>query len=204
MSQETALTSRKEQAALLVARDEKTDEMISAEVGIGRATLKRWKQESRFAQRVEEHRTTWREQVTQTGIAVMEQRVATLNDLHARMLTVIAERAQSPEMQDVPGGTTGLLVHQMKAIGTGQNQTVIDEYVFDAALVREIRAHQEQVAKELGQWVDRRENMHDVTVRQRPDLSRLSDDELAIIEQLAERALGPGRDSGGTGTPQPA
>lgn len=204
MSQETALTFRKEQAALLVARDEKSDEVIAAEVGIGRATLKRWKQEPRFAERVEEHKAAWREQVTQTGIAMMEQRVATLNDLHARMLTVIAERSDDPAMQHVPGGKTGLLVHQMKAIGTGQNQTVIDEYVFDAALVREIRAHQEQVAKELGQWIDRREEKHDVTVRQRPDLSRLSDDELAIIEQLAERALGPGDDSGGASTPKPA
>lgn len=201
MSQETGLTFRKEQAALLVARDEKTDEIIAAEIGIGRATLKRWKQDARFIARVEEHKATWREQVTQTGIAIMEQRVATLNDLHDRMLTIIAERAASPEMQAVPGGTTGLLVHQIKAVGTGQNQTVIDEYVFDAALVREIRAHQEQAAKELGQWVDRRESTHDVTVRQRPDLSRLSDDELAIIEQLAERALGSGDDSGGAGPP---
>lgn len=201
MRQENGLTSRKEQAALLVARDTQTDEAIAAEIGVGRATLARWKDDPRFARRVEEHRELWREHVTQTGIAVMEQRVATLNDLHDRMLTVISERAASPEMQDVPGGKTGLLAHQMKAIGTGQNQTVIDEYVFDAALVREIRAHQEQVAKELGQWVDRREDKHDITVRQRPDLSRLTDEELKLAEQLTRRALGSGDDSGGASEP---
>lgn len=200
MGHRAALSGRQEQAAMLVARDAQSDDSIASEVGIGRQTLVRWKNDPTFSRRVEEHRELWREHVAQTGIAVMENRVATLNDLHDRMLMVIAERARDPAMQDVPGGSTGLLVHQMKAIGTGQNQTVIDEYVFDAALVREIRAHQEQVAKELGQWVDRREDKHDITVRQRPDLSRLTDDELSIAENLARRALGPGDDPGGMGT----
>jgi hypothetical protein len=57
-------------------------------------------------------------------------------------------------MENVPGGRTGLLVRQIKAVGAGVNRKLVPEYVVDTGLLREIRATAQQAAEELGQWKD--------------------------------------------------
>jgi hypothetical protein len=70
---------------------------------------------------------------------------------------VIQERAADPDMQHIPGGKTGLLVHTTKAIGAGRTQQLIDEYTLDAVLLREAREHEKQAAQEVGDWVEKNE-----------------------------------------------
>lgn len=151
-------TTQRETAARLVADDLVTDDQIAAECGVSRQALANWKKAPEFQARVEEHLAATRAAILSAGIAERQNRIDAYNDRWNRMRQVIEERAADPVMQDVPGGRTGLLVHQTKAIGTGANQTIIDEYAFDAALVRELRAHEEQAAKELGQWIDKQEH----------------------------------------------
>jgi hypothetical protein len=142
-----------------------SDEMIAARLGVTRQTLANWKRETAFQERVQEHLEAAREAIKAEGIASRINRVNALNDRWDRMRTVIAERAEDNAMQGVPGGKTGLLVHQTKAIGTGQNQTIIDEYAVDTGLLKELRAHEEQAAKELGQWTEKSESSGDVVIR---------------------------------------
>jgi hypothetical protein len=67
------------------------------------------------------------------------------------MLQVVEERAADASMAKVPGGRTGLLVRQIKVVGSGANQKLVPEYVVDTGLLREIRATAQQAAEELGQ-----------------------------------------------------
>ena len=151
------LTSKQEEAAGLVAEDELTDEQIAEKLSIGRKTLHRWKQIPDFANRVKEITETVREAVLTKGIADRVNRVAALDDRWNRMKHVINERAVDPQMQDVAGGKTGLLVHQVKGIGKGEDFQVIDLYMVDAGLLKEMREHEKQTAQELGQWTEKQE-----------------------------------------------
>ncbi|MGI4790403.1 MAG: phBC6A51 family helix-turn-helix protein [Janthinobacterium lividum] len=82
-----------------------------------------------------------------------------------------------------PGMETGLLVRGYKVSGGAMFQ----EFTFDAALLRELRGHEEQVAKELGQWTEKKEitgkdgGPVEVTVK---EVGLLSDEELR--QRLAE------------------
>jgi hypothetical protein len=143
----------------LVANGKFTTVEIAAELKMSPNTLKQWKKRRDFEVRVERHRQIWRDRVMLTGIADQARRIEALNDRWSRMKTVIEARAADPTMKDVPGGTTGLLVAETKQVpGTGE---IVDEFSVDTALLRELRAHEEQAAKELGQWTDK----HDVNIR---------------------------------------
>ena len=98
-----------------------------------------------------------------------DQRIRLNQELTARMLSVINERAEDmsvceacrrpedahpwedpetgrrcDEYRKVPGGQTGLVIRKLKATGY--------EYAVDTPLLAEIREHQKQVAIDLGQW----------------------------------------------------
>ena len=154
--------TKREQAALLIAEDELTDQRIADAVGIGRTTLARWKRDPDFAALVGEHIGQLQAAMLKHAIAKKHKRIAVLDDLHRRALAVITARAGDDSMAEAPGGDTGLLVRQLKVIGAGKNMQVVEEYSVDTGLIREIRALHEQTAKELGQWVDRSES--DVTM----------------------------------------
>jgi hypothetical protein len=70
-------------------------------------------------------------------------RVRALENRWQRMHQVIDARAADATMKDVPGGTTGLLVRTYRSIG---GDTVV-EYAVDTGLLRDLRAHEEQAAR---------------------------------------------------------
>lgn len=176
-----AWTEKSEKAAILVAEDRLTNDAIAVAVGITDRTLTRWKTNKEFAARVEGHVADFAAAIRRRGIARLENRVDALNDRWNRMRRVIEARAEDGETDTVPGGSTGLIVRVEKSTRDG---TII-EYSVDTGLLSELRAHEQQAAKELGQWEDRiRETVQD----ERPDLSRLTDDELADYERLTSKA----------------
>lgn len=148
-------TGQREQAALLVAEDDLSDEKIAAACEVDRKTLYRWKQMPAFAERVAEHVKALEAEAFKFAIAKRRKRVEALDDRWQRMQRVIEARAV--ELADISGGDTGLLVHQEKAIGTGSNQTIIDEYAVDTGLLKELREHEKQAATELGQWTEKKD-----------------------------------------------
>lgn len=66
-------------------------------------------------------------------------------------------KARAEMYREVPGGDTGLIVRQVKVVGTGKNAREIDEYKYDAALMQEIRELERHAATELGQWSEKQE-----------------------------------------------
>lgn len=145
----------KENAALLVAVDELTNNKIADECGITNKTLWQWKQKPEFQTRVDEHQKEIFERIKRHGIGTAENRVKHMQRRHGLLNQVISERALSSEMADVPGGKTGLLVHNVKSVGAGENAERVDLYEVDAALLKEQRDIERQVAQELGQWLDK-------------------------------------------------
>lgn len=157
MSGNVGLTRRQEAAALLVAKGIQTHEAAAAHLGITSQTLLRWRQQEAFTARVQALQEAMAAAVVSEGIALRTKRVAALNDRWNRMQRVIEERAEDPEVAHVPGGSTGLMVHTVKMIGGGRDATTVDEYAVDVGLLKELRAHEEQAAKELGQWTEKQE-----------------------------------------------
>jgi putative insertion element HTH domain-containing protein len=150
-------SAKLEDAARMIAEDELSDAKISERIGVTQRTLISWKKKPEFAERVKEITAAYAARAISRGIAKRERRLGVLVDLHEKCEQVIYERSQSAELQEVAGGRTGLVTHNVKGVGKGDDFQLIDVYEVDTALLREMRAIQEQVAKELGQRVDKHE-----------------------------------------------
>lgn len=136
---------------MLVAQDDLTDEKIAAAIRISKRQLERWKAVPEFAARVEQHREKWRAEIEAEGIANRQNRVDAQNDRWRRMQQVIDARAKDESMKHVPGGETGLLAHDVKGVGRGEDFQLIDVYAVDTGLLKEMREHEKLTAEELGQ-----------------------------------------------------
>src|SRR5215218_1992033 len=130
---------RKEHAAQLVADGMLTLIAIAADVGVSVVTLRAWRKHPEFAARVEEHLEALRDEVRRQGIAVRELRLRALNDRWQRMQAVVEARAGDPQLAEAPGGKTGLIVRDVKAVGKGEP---IDVHTVDVGLLREFREHE--------------------------------------------------------------
>ena len=109
-------------------------------------------------QRVDELTERVAEKVLEVSIADRKNRLAALNERWRLMEQIRRERATEMTKKDgkpvVAGASTGMLARTFKAIGTGQNQRIVPEFAFDAALFREMRAC-EEYAEEVTQWLER-------------------------------------------------
>jgi hypothetical protein len=79
-------------------------------------------------------------------------RIEWLTDRITRMRKVIEERAESPVTASVAGGSTGLIVHQERVIGSGESARFVDEYEIDTGLLKELREHEKQLRDELNDF----------------------------------------------------
>lgn len=89
-------------------------------------------------------------QVEAAAIAHVVNRVFDADADYNRLGEVIDARAGDPRYTE-PGYRSGLMVHEVKAIGAGENFAVVDQYKVDTALIAERRALRRAVAEELGQ-----------------------------------------------------
>jgi hypothetical protein len=102
--------------------------------------------------RVTELQELFASRVIKREIADRNSRVASLQDIWDRMHRVVEARAADESLRVAPGGDTGLLVRQLKKIGTGRDAEIVEEFAVDTGLLKEMRAHAQQAAQELGQW----------------------------------------------------
>jgi len=180
------LTGKREQAAQLVAAGRLSFDAIAAKLEITDRGLYNWRLDPVFRARVDAINAQFAETMQQYGIAQRARRIAALDDRRRRLENLIYARAEA--YAHATGGDTGLIVEQIKATGEGSYQS---EWVFDAAVVRELRAHEEQAAKELGQWVEKvaptapsGEKAYEPI-----DLTKLSLNDLRDLQRLADKAV---------------
>ncbi len=93
-------------------------------------------------------------QMPACSIRDRKARIAVLQDRWERLQRVISERAADPNMAGVPGGRTGLILVRVRRVGRGKDVTV-RQYEVDTRTLAEIRAIEEQAARELGHWSEK-------------------------------------------------
>jgi hypothetical protein len=150
-------TEERLRAAQLLAEDRLSDEDIAAECGVNRRTLATWKLHPDFKAKKAAILEEMERSIVHLAIAQRHKRVRILDDLQERYLKVLAARAADPELRELPGGDQGLVVKTLKVIGMGPNAQTVTEYEVDPIIPREVRALQEQAAKELGQWTEKKQ-----------------------------------------------
>ena len=154
-----------------------------------------WSRAHAWQQRLADIAEAERQAIVTQGIADKVERVRGYNERRELMCQVIAERGADPGMQDVAGGRTGLIVHNVKGVGKGEDFQLIDLYEVDTGLLKELREHEKQAAQELGQWTEKRE----LTGKDGGPLEVKVDDArerlAARLAALAERTQEAGSDS---------
>jgi len=185
------MTGQREEAAQLVAAGRLSFEQIATRIGITERQLYTWRQRDEFKARIDEINERFAAEVGRYTIAQRARRIASLDDRWRRMHDLMDARAlySAPDVggdvlrPDPTGRRTGLIVEKPGEFGS--------EWAFDAALMREMRAHEEQAAKELGQWVDKVAPTDPSGQKSYEpiDLARLSVDELRDLRGMAEKAV---------------
>lgn len=129
------------------------------------------------------------------GMRSSLSRVAAKEDRWLRLRCVINERAKDPDMAEVPGGRTGLLLKQIRVTGSGEKQSVSTTFVLDSAILSELRALEEEVATELGQRIAtkqsflREEKTYDVRVTQASDIKSALAEQMSALPAADRQAL---------------
>lgn len=77
------------------------------------------------------------------------ERIARLEKRARELDQIIAERASDGELQAIPGGSTGHVWYTWKAAG----RELCKEYGVDLGLLKELRAIEQQIAQEMGEWL---------------------------------------------------
>lgn len=147
---------------MLVAEDELTNQQIADRLAVGPKTITTWKQHPDFRSRVEQHIDELLERARRRGLARLDKRQNAQFDRHDRMRALLEARATGT-VRDVPGSSTGLVVTRERSIGSGDSQQVVVEHGFDAALMREFRELEKQIAQDAGQWTEKRQVTGTVT-----------------------------------------
>jgi hypothetical protein len=133
----------------LIAEDALPDHEIAQLVGVTKRTIERWKKNIIFAERVQEISKELIANALKHKLARIDRRIGFANDVHERLWQIIQARSVDPELANVPGGTTGLIRKKLKCVGQGNNQAMMESYDVDFSLIRELRAIESQVAKEM-------------------------------------------------------
>lgn len=160
-------SERKERAALRLAEDELSDELIASEAGVTRRALTKWKDHPEFRARIQSNLAEIHAAMMRKPIAKRAYRIKRLNDLEEKSWQVIEARAG--QYAHIPGGDSGLLVGQLKQVKHVKDSYDNDdgprvwteehwEYAVDTGVMREIRSIYDQAATETGQKVERVES----------------------------------------------
>lgn len=131
----------------------KTNVEAAAIAEVSPAAIWHWRRHPKFIQLLGRYQERVERESAATGAALRSARMRKINRHVARIEKVFDERAE--QLKDlVAGGSSGLIAHDQKSIGSGPNAEIVDVYEFDAALSREYRGVLEQAAKEIGGQYD--------------------------------------------------
>ena len=146
--------STKEQTAHLLAEGRYSITEIAEKIGISTKSVQRWLKDEVFAENVESLRQEFLARCLKRAICQKEYRIGQLAERHSQLRKVIEARGVQlwEEMGDA--GATGLVC---KKIVASAGELMGYEYEVDIATLKELRAIEEAVAREMGQLIDKRE-----------------------------------------------
>jgi hypothetical protein len=135
-------------------------------VGCSVSQLKNWLIHPDFIAKVDEYLEQFNARVIRNGIAVRQHRIDKINDRYQKIERIIRERSSQvdPEsefydqnLETVPGVSTGYVTTEEVIIGSGPNARFTIKSKVDTELLRTQKDLEEHMAKELGQWTEKRE-----------------------------------------------
>lgn len=104
----------------------------------------------KHARELQEARGAALEAVQEIYVETKRNRLLALNDSFERIRRLIEARAADDRYGE-PGYDTGLLVHELKAVGSGDNMRLVSVFKADTAVLAELRATLRAAAEELAQ-----------------------------------------------------
>jgi hypothetical protein len=109
-----------------------------------------WHFHKRHLEEIEARQVVVAKALADFDLAEKVNRVAGYQEDYDLLGDVIKARQQD-KRYDEPGYATGFMAHTLKAIGGGENMTVVDEFKVDTSLVAQRNAIRHAVAEETGQ-----------------------------------------------------
>lgn len=153
-----------ELAARRLAEDRMTNREIAKEAGVDKRILQYWigggtgaSTKGTFPEFPARVKALREEMIAAIGgVTLQPERLLRANQDWQRLQQIRRERADDPSMENVPGGTTGLIVRTYKGVGKGDEFRLMEEFSVDTGMLAELRAIEDRVAKELGQLAPER------------------------------------------------
>jgi hypothetical protein len=128
--------------------DAVTDAECARTMGVTEGTIYAFKR--RHAEEIATRRQQLESRLTELAIANKYFRVREAQSRWDGFKSVRQARATDTRYEE-PGYNSGLMVHRTKALGSGPNMQLVDEYELDTAMSAEMRQLEYAVANELGQ-----------------------------------------------------
>lgn len=169
---------------------------IAQSLGISTQSVWKWTRKPEFAAAVEAETERIRADIRAQGIAAKQNRIDAYNDRWQKMQTVITERGLAPDMQQVPGGKTGMILRTYKQVGSGRDAELVEEFSVDTSTLAEMRATEKQAAQEMRQWDEDSSDGDSGTIRGPVTIQIAALDYRASVARLTG---GPMADNGGPG-----
>lgn len=154
---------------------------IAEKVGVSSGTIATWLKRPEYKEAINRYNELLQEETFRLSVANKSRRIQDYQNIRDRIQTVIDGRAEA--YSHIPGGKSGLLVKQVKSIGSGINAYEASEYVYDTSLVRDILAISKQAAIEKGEWSEK--STLDVNVNEQVKVIR-------FVEQEERKELSDG------------
>lgn len=134
---------------------------IGEKLGVSQAQVTVWLRDPAVKAAISQFYATLTEEVSRLPIANKAMRIRDMQAILDKQDVIIDDRAKLYESNQA-GGRSGLIVKQVKTIGSGKDAYDVAEWVYDTALVKDRLALYKQAAQELGQFSEK--STVDVTV----------------------------------------
>lgn len=133
----------------LLAEGQLSYEKVAQRVGVSIGTIHNWLAVDEFATKLRYAVQSFDAAVMSHGLARKSVRLTVLAKLAERQQLIVDERAQAHAK--LTGGSSGLVAHEVRSVGSGEDAALVDFVSFDGSLNREMRATLAQIAEETGQ-----------------------------------------------------
>lgn len=136
--------------------------VIGDKLGFAAQTIRMWLERPDYKESIHLYYQILEEETYRAAGSVRAKRIQILQLQLDKLLELQRQRGNSYSHIE-SGGDTGLLVKEIKTVGTGQNAYDVAEYKYDSAVVRDIAMLTKQIAQEKGEWSEKSDHNVNIT-----------------------------------------
>jgi hypothetical protein len=149
---------RRERVARLLGTTSDPISEIAVFTGTSDKTILEWMADTDFQKRVEFFQDSRLMEIRRAAFARKADRIESYSrDLQRLQMVIDARQRSFEEEGETPttsrtGGISGIVIHKIKSVGSGDLQQFVDEYEVDTALLDQKLKIKRQLALELGEF----------------------------------------------------